>query len=653
MKIGLRNKFLVPTVLLVIFGMIFSIAVSYFSSKNALDRAIKDQISQQAVSTVGNLHTWAEHTIADLSNLAKNKVYQNLFEDDVTVKTAREEADIELLQLKKIYKFYESINIVDVNGKVVASSNPDIKGNMNYSEQKYFHESLSGKSLMSDVFRSQYTDKVVFAFLTPIRERETVAGVLVGIVDLGTLNDAYIKPVKVGNSGYAFLFDRNGLIISHPNKEYILKLNANEFDFGREMIEKKEGLIVYNFDGLEKLVSYRTDPLTGWCVGVGVGMSEVFSPVRKMGFISITISVVVALLLSITIWFISGILIIKPIIRLKEGLKDLAQGEGDLTTRLEIGSDDEVGELSKWFNTFMEHLLKIIKEIRENSDTLSTSAVQFSSLSVEMSEGASSMSVKSNNVSTAAEQMNNNINSVAASMEEASTNMNLVATAAEEMTATISEIARSSDKARSITGEAVSQAEDASKKIGELGRDAQEIDKVTETITDISEQTNLLALNATIEAARAGEAGKGFAVVANEIKELARQTADATQDIKSKIKSIQNSTSGSVTQVDEISRVINEVNEIVSSIANAVDEQSATTIEISGNVSQASKGIQEVSENMSQSSIAAADITSEISDVSKSSSEMSNTSSQVATSAQELYKLAVKLRDMVGKFRVS
>jgi methyl-accepting chemotaxis protein len=333
-------------------------------------------------------------------------------------------------------------------------------------------------------------------------------------------------------------------------------------------------------------------------------------------------------------------------------VKDIAQGEGDLTKRLEIKSEDEVGELSKWFNVFMEKLQGIVNAIAENANMLGSSSEKLSGLSGKMSEGAGNMSGKSNTAASAAEKMSTNMNSVASNMEQAADSVNMVANAAEEMTATINEIARNSEKASNITGGAVVQTQSASNKVDELGSAANEIGKVVEAITEISEQVNLLALNATIEAARAGEAGKGFAVVANEIKDLAKQTAEATQEIKGKIGAIQGATDATVTEIDQISKIINDVNEIVSSIATAVEEQSVTTRDIAGNVAQAAQGIRTVNENVASSSAAAHEIANDINGVSRSADEMSKSSDQVAMSAEELDALAKKLNEMVGKFKV-
>lgn len=325
---------------------------------------------------------------------------------------------------------------------------------------------------------------------------------------------------------------------------------------------------------------------------------------------------------------------------------------GDLSHKLDIDQKDEIGTLAKALNKIVSQLGHMFGDIASSVETLFTSSTDLSNISQQMSLGAKQSSNKSNTAAASADEMNTNMTSVAASAEQASTNVGMVATSAEEMTSVINEIANNSEKARSITGNAVTQVRSASDRVGDLGRAAQDIGKVTEAITEISEQTNLLALNATIEAARAGEAGKGFAVVANEIKELARQTAEATLEIKGKINGIQGATEGTVTEIEQISTVINDVNDIVTNIATAVEEQSVTTREIANNISQASSGIQEVTENIAQSSTVAESIAGDIAELNQASTEISNNSSQVNMSADQLNKLAEQLREMVALFRV-
>ena len=357
-----------------------------------------------------------------------------------------------------------------------------------------------------------------------------------------------------------------------------------------------------------------------------------------------------AILLGISFAIIIAKGITGPVTRSVDFAKKMSGG--DLTQTLDLNQKDEIGILAGALNEMSKNLRRMFKDISTGVTTLASSSTELSAISQQMSTGSEQTSTKANTVAVAAEEMTTNMTSVSAATEQASTNLSMVATAAEEMTATIGEIAQNSERAHGITNEAVSQTKSALDRVDKLGKAAHEIGNVTETITEISEQTNLLALNATIEAARAGEAGKGFAVVASEIKELAKQTAGATLEIKEKISGIQKSTTGTVTEIEYISKVINDVNEIVSTIAAAVEEQSTTSREIAENVSQASQGIQEVTENVAQSSSVSGEIARDISEVNQTSSEMSNSSSQVNLSAEELSSLSEQLKEMVDRFKV-
>ena len=416
----------------------------------------------------------------------------------------------------------------------------------------------------------------------------------------------------------------------------------------REALDLTLGIAKAKFEQMRDYL----DKLTKINLSIAQETNKAASDTYQRTMIVLFIIIGIGILIGLFFAMIISKGITKPIAGAVAGLKDIAEGEGDLTTRLEIQSKDEVGELVKWFNVFMEKLQGIIKNIANNAETLGSSSGELSNLSGQMSQGADNMSDKSTTVASAAEEMSSNMNSVAAATEEAATNLNMVASAAEQMIATINEIAQNSEKARNITGDAVVQTQSASNKVDELGSAANEIGKVVETITEISEQVNLLALNATIEAARAGEAGRGFAVVANEIKDLAKQTAEATLEIKAKIGAIQGSTDVTVTEIGQILKVINDVNDIVSNIATAVEEQSVTTKEIAENVVQASQGIQGVNENVAQSSSVAGDIAKDIAGVNQAAGEMTNSSSQVNMSAEALARLSETLNGMVGKFKV-
>ncbi|MCP4116411.1 MAG: methyl-accepting chemotaxis protein [Desulfobacteraceae bacterium] len=482
------------------------------------------------------------------------------------------------------------------------------------------------------------------------------------------------------DTGYFFIFDSAGINILMPVKPEVQGTNMidtrdpNGLYVMKELIKaakssRQGGMVAYLWPkpGHDKPVaklsfSKRFDAWD-WNIGTGIYTDDVDAVLDekaeeiKAQVYSQVVKVCLVISCIIVISLVAGYLVISrgvvgPIRKMIHMLRDIAEGEGDLTQRIESTSGDETRELADWFNLFIENVQSMITDIRDDSEKLTDSSHLLAGISDQMNEASQGTAARAETVATASEQMSANMASVAAAMEEASTNITIVASASEEMTSTISEIASNAENARGITNNAVSQTGSASDRVNELGKAAMEIGKVVETITDISEQVNLLALNATIEAARAGEAGRGFAVVANEIKELANQTSEATGEIKSRVQDIQDSTRDTVSQISTIAKVVAEINDIVSTIATAVEEQSVTTREIAENVSLASQGIEEVNENVSQASIASGEVSQEISEVTVSSGEMTNSSSQVKLNARDLSELAGHLSAMVGKFKV-
>ncbi|NDY73915.1 hypothetical protein DO021_19455 [Desulfobacter hydrogenophilus] len=214
----------------------------------------------------------------------------------------------------------------------------------------------------------------------------------------------------------------------------------------------------------------------------------------------------------------------------------------------------------------------MIAKIKGDTGNLTDSSSKLADVSERLSSAAEEISGRADAVTSASKKMSLNMDSMSAAMEQAADNINMISAAFEKINPTISQISHNTEKARDITIKAVGQTEYASKQMGELGTAAKEIFTVVETITEISSQVNLLALNVSIEVARAGEADKGFAVVANEIKELANQTADASSQFKKRVAGIQQSTEGTTAEIISITKVVEDINEIVSTIAAALQK---------------------------------------------------------------------------------
>ncbi len=457
-----------------------------------------------------------------------------------------------------------------------------------------------------------------------------------------------INTTKAAGVGYFFVYTSKGDVLIHPSLE-----GRNIFEeagIGETFRGHKDGFLEYLWNGDHKITFTQYFEPWDWNIAVGLSQAQMVQGIDRKIILKTVLVGAGAMALGVLIAVVLVRAIARPLDRIAAQSLKVAEGDYTLTFRHE--ARDAIGHLSDAMNTMVGRTKEMLGEITAATQALAAASTELSSISTQMTDGSTQTAAMANAVSRSTAGVTENMTSVSAAMEQATVNMNTVAAAAEEMSATIHEIAQNSERAKNTTSSAVVKAQEASGRVNELGEAAREINAVTATITAISSQTNLLALNATIEAARAGEAGRGFAVVANEIKELAQQTAHATEDIRDRISAIHSVTTQTVHDISDISGVIGEMNDIVATIAAAVEEQSVTTRDIAENVGQASTGITEINSNVAASSAMTRSVSQDIEKVRTASDEMTTSSQTVQTSAAELSRLAERLREQVSRFKI-
>ena len=559
----------------------------------------------------------------------------------------------------------------------------------------------TGKETILDPYKYVVSGKemLITSVVAPIHHNGRIVGVAGIDIALNSFNK-FITDIKTSKAifqtGYISLISNNSVYVAHPKAERIgqniIKTDPWIQPFTDDIATGKQ-FVTASFSKTTNAYAWRVcvpivvgNTSTPWSILLSVPVKEVFAVSQKITYNSILICVISLIIFIIVMFFIADS-IVKPIKKIGESIKDIAQGEGDLTQRLDIKNQDEIGDLAKWFNAFIEEIHKIFMEFADISNNLTGSSGKLATVSIQMASNAEEMNSQSDTVASTSEQVAVNVDTVASAAEQASMSVSSIASITEEMSSTINEVsctiqnitgesqdvanascvisdgigtmaiaieemtdslnevAENTAKASNISQHANERTEEINSKMDALVNASKQIGKVVGVIKDIADQTNMLALNATIEAAGAGEAGKGFAVVAGEVKELAKQSAEATDEIAGQIDQIQQSTNEAVQAIGEISKIINEIADINQTIVIAVKEQTGTASEISQNVMNNARTIKEVAvstdnsaKKMNEMDRATNDISETANEVAKHASELLNVMNEVAKSSSDASK---------------
>jgi len=669
---SLRNKILIPTIVLIFIGLAGSVAISYIRFQKIIGNMAGTHIEQLASAAANHLDVWIETTRLNVKSWSEELAIQTAATDGYLGQASRGVASERLKKIIETYGFFEEVMLTDSSGTVIAAGDTKLIGQLKISDRVFFQEGMKGNAMISDVVQSKISGNNIFVVAFPVRQasQNKVLGVLAAGIDLGIFYKRFIEPIRVGTTGYAYIYNQEGVIIAHPNKDDVLKKSIGDFGLSPEMLTKQKGSFSYILNNVEMTAAVKKVEITNWFVTVAVHKSELLEPARNIRYIMILIAAAVILIVSLAIFFIA-----KSVTRPLDDVGKILEGiaKGNLGTGIEIKSHDEIGKMANDLNHAVSNLKNMMLELSDTTQRICGSSEELSAVSEEMASSAEEMSSQAFTVAGASEQIaanvsvvaaateqsgaslsgiasmteemsssfvhivesgqktSGNVKAIAESGEEISLQIRSIAASTEEMTVSLNEVAKNTVKANQISQNAIRLAEDVNTRMITLSAASKKIGKVVGIIKDIADQTNMLALNATIEAAGAGDAGRGFAVVAGEVKELAKQSAGATDEIAEQIEEIQKSVINAVTAIQDIGHVITQIADINQMIASSAEEQTATAGEISKSAAGTSVAAKAVAQNSAESSRLVEDIV-------RAMEESSGTAKEVARSIEEVFR---------------
>lgn len=652
---SLKGKFLIPITSIVLFSLTLGIGLVATISSSLLAKNARMEMESRINTLSGVMNSYLEDRSRDLRCWSDLKINEDFFLD-MENDTLRKHVNDQLYLLTQNYPIYQSVNLIDLSGDVVASSVArkgkfecleDNKPVVNLKERSYFKGALQGEITFSNVIISKVTEEPVLCIGAPVYHEGAVSGVIYAVLDMKLFTDKFVTPVKMGESGYAYVINREGILIAHPQKEFILNNEAAErFTFLKTMAESTEKLLRYKWEKEQKLVAFETIPVTGWKIALGVTENEIYSTVRTLKLVGVFI---LALALLFTIGLITYL-----VNRILVGIRNITETSdalalGDLTKQISFTSDDEIGVMADAFRRMQSNLiaktelaqkvasgdLTCAVPIASENDTLGIALQEMidktSRVLMSIQKVSDSVDMGSSQVSSLSSELSDGSVQSASAIEQISSSMNVIGSQSEMNAKTAQKVSGLMVEANSIVTNASDEMSTLENAMEKINNSSIEIGKVIKVIDDIAFQTNLLALNAAVEAARAGVHGKGFAVVADEVRNLAGRSAKAAQETELLIQDAMNNARSGAEITGRTSAVFDNIRESVQSVSEFVENITSGSLEQSQGIEQIVAGISQIEGVINQNSAS---------------------SEETAAASAELSAMAEQLKSDLARFRI-